>query len=69
MVYRAIKNAEQRIKGGLMRAAVMAALHFDFPQAQELSSRGDTAFPYSEDETNMQNFVNLLAQLKDLATE
>ena len=44
-----------------MRAAVMAALHFDFGPAQELGSQSDTLAPYNEDQTNMQNFINLLA--------
>jgi len=52
-----------------MRAVVMAALHFDFEQASSLGSQSDTTFPYNEDSTNMQNFINLLAQLSKLSAE
>lgn len=52
-----------------MRAAVMAAIHFDFLSAQEHSSLSETAFNYNEDQTTMLNFGNLLFQLKELATE
>ena len=64
-----MKKAEQGIKGGTMRAAVMAALHFDFNPAQQIGSLSETVFPYNEDSTNMQNFSNLLRQLRDLSQE
>ena len=52
-----------------MRAAVMAALHFEFGKAQYHGSQSDIALFYNEDFTNMRNFINLLAQLRDLVKE
>ena len=60
-VYREAKKSEHGIKGGVMRAAVMAALHFDFNPALEQGGIAETRAPYNEDLTIMQNFVNLLA--------
>jgi hypothetical protein len=68
-LYEAVKKAELGVRGGTMRAVVMAALHFDFGQAQSMGSLSETVTPYNEDQTNMQNLINLLAQLKQLSDE
>ena len=52
-----------------MRAVVMAALHFDFGVAQSMSNQSETVLPYNEDQINMQNFINLLKQLRLLSDE
>jgi len=52
-----------------MRAVVMAALHFDFGVAQSMSNQSETVLPYNEDQINMQNFINLLNQLRQLSDE
>ena len=55
-VYEAAKLAEQEIKGGVMRTVVMAALNFDFAQAQGFNSRSDTVLAFNEDATTIMNF-------------
>ena len=39
-----------------MRAVVMAALNFDFEQAQRFLSHSDTVSAYNEDSTTIMNF-------------
>ena len=55
-VYEAVKQTELSIRGGVMRAVVMAALNFDFEQAQRFLSHSDTVSAYNEDSTTIMNF-------------
>ena len=60
LTYETVKQMELNIKGSAMRAVVMAALNFDFAQAQSFLSNSDTIGAYNEDTTTIMNFQNLL---------
>ena len=67
MIYRDVKESEDGVKGGEMRALVMAALHCDFDQALQLCAKSDNLTKrFNEDSTNMTHLMNLLKQFKTL---
>ena len=65
-IYARVKREEKDVKGGRMRAVVMAALHFDFSQASTLSNSSESVRLFNEDPTTMQHLLNLLKQLREI---
>ena len=66
-MYARVKREEKEVKGGRMRAVVMAALHFDFLQASTLSNSSESVRLFNEEPTTMQHLLNLLKQLREIA--
>jgi hypothetical protein len=66
LICSSIEDQEKHSPGGLARACIVTALHFDFLTAMGVSSHTDTVLHYREEPTNIQVLTNILKNLKDV---